>query len=57
LCGQVVSIVVIQVDGGKLSVEVIASGGAPYAPYAGGVSKITLDDKPSSVHESADKKR
>ena len=41
--------VVIQVDGDKLSVEVVASGGAPYTPYAGGVSKISLDDKPSSA--------
>jgi hypothetical protein len=41
--------VVIQVDGDKLSLEVIAAGGAPYAPYAGGVSKISLDDKKASA--------
>ena len=37
--------VVVQVDGDALSLEVIAAGGAPYAPYPGGVSKISLDDK------------
>jgi Calcineurin-like phosphoesterase len=41
--------VVIQVDGDKLSLEVVAAGGAPYAPYAGGGSKISLDDKTSSA--------
>jgi len=42
--------VVIQVDGDKLSLEVIAAGGARYTPYPGGVSKIALDDKkPSSA--------
>jgi len=41
--------VVIQIDGDKLSLEVVAAGGAPYTPYAGAVSKISLDDKkPSS---------
>ena len=40
--------VVIQVDGDKLSLEVIAAGGAPYTPYAGGLSKISLDDKPTT---------
>jgi hypothetical protein len=40
--------VVIQVDGDALSLEVVAAGGAPYAPYAGGVAKISLDDKKSS---------
>ena len=43
--------VVVQVDGDALTLEVIAAGGAPYAPYAGGVSKISLDDKkPSTPH-------
>ena len=37
--------VVIQVDGDKLSLEVIAAGGAPYTPYPGGISKLSLDDK------------
>jgi hypothetical protein len=41
--------VVIQVDGDKLSLEVIAAGGAPYTPYPGGVSKMSLDDKPASA--------
>jgi len=42
--------VVIQVDGDTLTLEVIAAGGVHYAPYAGGVSKISLADrKPSSA--------
>jgi hypothetical protein len=43
--------VVIQVDGDKLSLEVIAAGGVPYAPYPGGLSQISLEDKPSSSAE------
>ena len=35
--------VVIQVDGDRLSLEVIAAGGAEYAPYAGG-RQVDLDD-------------
>jgi hypothetical protein len=37
--------VVIQVDGDTLSLDVIAAGGAPYTPYPGGLSKMSLDDK------------
>lgn len=33
---------VIRVDGDRLSVEVIATGDTPYAPYSGGRSKIML---------------
>jgi hypothetical protein len=40
--------VVIQVDGDRLSLEVIGIGPTPYVPYMGGVSKISLNDKPSS---------
>jgi hypothetical protein len=36
--------VVIQVDGDKLSLEVIGTGATPYAPYPGGASKLTLSD-------------
>lgn len=37
--------VVIQVDGDRLSLDVIGTGEKPYAPYPGGVSKIPLDDR------------
>jgi len=40
--------VVIQVDGDHLSLEVVAAGGAPYTPYAGGVARISLDDAPAA---------
>jgi hypothetical protein len=36
--------VLVQVDGDRLSLEVIGIGEAPYAPYAGGASKIVLSD-------------
>ncbi|HET7697270.1 MAG TPA: metallophosphoesterase [Vicinamibacterales bacterium] len=36
--------VVIQVDGDKLLLEVVGTGPAPYAPYPGGVSKLSLSD-------------
>jgi hypothetical protein len=36
--------IVIQVDGAKLSLEVVAIGGKPYAPY-GGKAKVALDDR------------
>ena len=36
--------IVIQVDGAKLSLEVVAIGGKPYAPY-GGKATIALDDR------------
>lgn len=36
--------VVIQVDGDKLSLEVIGTGATPYTPYPGGVSKLALSD-------------
>lgn len=38
--------VVVEVDGDRLSLEVVALGGAPYAPYAG-KARITLDDRAS----------
>ena len=41
--------VVIQVDGDKLSLEVIGTGATPYTPYPGGASKLSLDDKPTSA--------
>jgi hypothetical protein len=37
--------VLVQVDGDKLSIEVIGTGETPYAPFPGGVAKISLDDK------------
>ena len=37
--------VIVQVDGDRLTLEVVAAGAAPYAPYPGAVSKIALDDK------------
>jgi hypothetical protein len=37
--------VVIQVDGDKLSLQVIGTGGTDYTPYPGALSKIALDDK------------
>lgn len=37
--------VVIQVDGDKLSLQVIGTGETEYAPYPGPRSKIALDDK------------
>jgi Calcineurin-like phosphoesterase len=41
--------VVIQIDGDKLSLEVVGTGAAPYTPYPGGVSRISLEDvRPSS---------
>ena len=39
--------VAITVDGDRLSLEVIGTGAAPYTPYPGGVSKVTLADKRS----------
>jgi hypothetical protein len=36
--------VVIQVDGNKLSLEVIGTGPTPYTPYPGGVAKLSLSD-------------
>ena len=38
--------VVVQVDGGQLSLEVVAVGGATFVPY-GGQSRVNLSDKPS----------
>ena len=38
--------VVIQVDGDKLSLEVIGTAATPYAPYPNGVSKVVLSDTP-----------
>ena len=40
--------VLIQVDGDRLSLEVIGTGDTPYTPYSGGVSRISLSDKRSS---------
>jgi hypothetical protein len=40
--------VVIHVDGDRLSLEVIAAGGADYAPYAG-ERRVDLDDRPAST--------
>jgi len=37
--------VLIQVDGDRLSLEVIGTGETAYAPYPGGVSKFSLSDK------------
>jgi hypothetical protein len=37
--------VLVQVDGDRLSLEVIGTGDAPYTPYPGGVAKVSLDDK------------
>src|SRR5207245_5522380 len=39
--------VVIQVDGDRLSLEVIGTGPTPYRPYDGVRSTIELSDKPS----------
>jgi hypothetical protein len=39
--------VVIQVDGDRLSLEVVGTGETGYAPYSGALSKISLNDKPS----------
>ena len=39
--------VVFQVDGNRLSLEVISTGDTPYTPYSGGRSKITLSDSGS----------
>ena len=36
--------VVIQVDGDKLSLEVVGTGPAPFTPYPGGASKLLLSD-------------
>ena len=41
--------VVVQVDGDRLSLEVVAAGPEPYAPYPDGSSKISLSDKGSSL--------
>jgi hypothetical protein len=42
--------VVVQVDGDKLSLEVIGTGATAYTPYPGGVAKMGLEDKrPSSA--------
>ena len=40
--------VAITVDGDRLSLEVIGTGPAPYAPYPGGVSRISLGDRRAS---------
>jgi hypothetical protein len=37
--------VVIQVDGDRLSLQVIGTGETEYLPYPGGLSKVSLDDK------------
>ena len=37
--------VVIQVDGDRLSLEVIGTGPTPYTPYSGGRARIALSDK------------
>ena len=37
--------VVIQVDGDRLSLQVIGTGETEYLPYPGGLAKMTLDDK------------
>src|SRR5436190_3893932 len=37
--------VLVQVDGDRLSLEVIGTGETPYTPYPGGVAKVSLDDK------------
>jgi hypothetical protein len=37
--------VVIQVDGDRLSLQVIGTGETEYLPYPGGLSKISLEDK------------
>jgi hypothetical protein len=39
--------VVVQVDGDRLSLEVVSVGPAEYAPYPGGRSRIGLTDNPS----------
>lgn len=39
--------VVVQVDGDRLSVEVVGIGPAPYRPYGGATSKIDLIDRSS----------
>ncbi len=40
--------VVIQVDGDRLSLEVVGTGAAPYTPYPGEQSKLSLTDKRTS---------
>jgi Calcineurin-like phosphoesterase len=42
--------IVVQVDGDRLSLEVVSIGPAAYAPYPGGRSKIDLSDVSSSAH-------
>jgi calcineurin-like phosphoesterase family protein len=37
--------VVIQVDGDRLSLQVIGTGETEYLPYPGGLSKVSLEDK------------
>lgn len=39
--------VVIQVDGDRLTLEVIGTGERPYTPYPGAVARISLSDKSS----------
>ena len=39
--------VVIQLDGARLSLEVIGIGETPYTPYPGGVAKLSLNDRSS----------
>jgi hypothetical protein len=40
--------VVVQVDGDKLSLEVVGIGATPYTPYPGGAAKVSLEDGRSS---------
>ena len=40
--------VAIQVDGDRLSIDVIGSGPSPYTPYPGGLSRMALQDKAGS---------
>ena len=39
--------VVVRVDGDQLSLEVVGTGETPYAPYPGGVAKLSLMDRRS----------
>ena len=42
--------VVVQVDGDRLSLEVVGAGPATYTPYPGGRSRIDLSDVSSSAN-------
>jgi hypothetical protein len=42
--------VIVQVDGDRLSLEVVGAGGTEYTPY-GGASRVDLDDPPGSSLE------